>query len=179
MLESDGVGTGAFTLNVSRFDATFPGLVTCTVHVAADVVKVGLIVICVDPNELIGRFAKVWLFVTSRSVTVAPFTKLFPLMVKVCALADPVTGLGTTLLIDGTRVGVMTLNEIVFELRPFGLMTCAVHVAAFVPVVTSIPICALLFTATCAPVNVCVTPEPSTSFTVAPVTKFAPDNSST
>src|SRR4051812_28585791 len=47
----------------------------------------------------------------SRRVTLHPLTKFKPLMVKGCALADPVTGLGLTLLIDGAAAcGAITLK---------------------------------------------------------------------
>ena len=48
--------------------------------------------------------------VRSRNVTLQPETKLAPLIVNGCALAEPVTGLGLTLLIDGGEAGATTLN---------------------------------------------------------------------
>ena len=69
----------------------------------------------------------------STSVAVAPLTKLLPKMVRVCAVADPVTGFGLTLLIDGAgptpadTVKVKALDE-----SPSGLVTCTLQVEAVV-----------------------------------------------
>jgi hypothetical protein len=49
------------------------------------------------------RFAFVFPAVKSRRVTVAFDAKLFPLIVSVCGLVDPVTGLGLTLVIHKAR----------------------------------------------------------------------------
>ena len=70
----------------------------------------GLITICVEVCELIVRFAKVCPAVTSRSVTVQPLWKFVPLIVNGCALLDPVTGFGDTLVIDGVTTGATTWN---------------------------------------------------------------------
>ena len=52
------------------------GLITSTVHVAAAVVKFGLITSWVDENELTERLGKVSPVLVSRSVTFAPLWKL-------------------------------------------------------------------------------------------------------
>ena len=88
-----------------------PGLITSTLQVCAAVVKMGLITIWVALNELIGRLANTSPVVRSRSVTVAPDTKLLPLMVKGCALLEPVTGFGLTLLIVGVSVGLQKASK--------------------------------------------------------------------
>ncbi len=83
-------------------------MITSTDQLWAAVVKMGLITIWVLDCELIVRLGKIWLAVRSRNVTVAPDWKLVPLMVKGCALSDPVTGLGLTLVIVGVTVGAIT-----------------------------------------------------------------------
>ena len=60
--------------------------------------------ICVLLKELAIRLGKVCPALRSRRVMLAPLTKLLPLIVKACALSDPVTGLGLTLLMLGAGV---------------------------------------------------------------------------
>ena len=83
-------------------DDTGPGLITSTVQVSDTVPKFGLITICVALCELIGRFAY-----TAPpdvlSVTVAPLTKLLPLIVNDCAAPVATGTAGLTLLIEGVR----------------------------------------------------------------------------
>ena len=76
-------------------------MITSTDQRRAAVVKIGLITICVLLNELATWFGKIWPAVRSRSVILAPLTKLLPLIVNGCALFDPVTLFGLTLLIEG------------------------------------------------------------------------------
>ena len=76
------------------------GLMTHTSHVAALIPNTGLMTMRVLVNELDALFGYVDPPI-SRSVMLAPDTKLEPLMVKGCELFDPVAGLGLTLEILG------------------------------------------------------------------------------
>ena len=53
-------------------------------------------------NELMARLAYVEL--PTRNVTLHPETKFKPLIVNGCALLEPVTGFGVTLLIEGAAI---------------------------------------------------------------------------
>ena len=59
-------------------------------------------------------------------MTVAPLTKFVPLMVSVCALVEPGTGLGETLLTVGAAEDTVKLKAV--ELLPLGLTTMTVQV---------------------------------------------------
>ena len=85
-------------------------MITSTDQLCAAVVKVGLMTIWVLLKELAVRFGKICPAVRSLRVTLAPLTKLFPLIVNGCGLLDPVTGLGLTLLIVGPSGGAITWN---------------------------------------------------------------------
>ena len=48
----------------------------------------------------------------SRNVTVAPNTKLFPLIVNGCGLFEPITGFGLMLLMDGVTAEATTWKTV-------------------------------------------------------------------
>jgi hypothetical protein len=101
------VGAGDWTENWYWPEDAEP-LRASTLHVAAAVEKLGLITICVVVCELIVRFAYVWPLVTSRSVIDVLLVKFVPVIAKLCALDEPVTGFGLTLVIVGA--GDCTVN---------------------------------------------------------------------
>ena len=102
---------------------------TCAVHVAVAVVKLALICSCVGLKD-VGVLSYVPPFVTSRSRTIAPVTKLLPVTVSVWFPLIPGTGFGLTLL----TVGVTALAVTVTVLLSLALPPVPVHVTVYVVV---------------------------------------------
>jgi hypothetical protein len=80
-------------------------------------------------------------------LTVAPGAKPLPLMVNVCAFADPVIGLGLSVEITGGG-GAVTVSVAAFDHTLPGFTTCTVQARAVVPTVTVAAICVALDDAT-------------------------------
>src|SRR5216110_2678621 len=103
-------GVGATTLYGNALELPPLGFVACTVQLSGSLRVVIVIVNCVllmNPTSLLVSTFDPPVHVT---VTVGLFTKLVPLIVIVCALVDPVTGFGLTLLIVGVTVPLLTVT---------------------------------------------------------------------
>src|SRR5262249_25737222 len=115
-----GVGTVGGTTWEMKSPEGPPKLLSTSTHpVWAGVVKLGLMTIWLLVNEPMLRLGNTCPWVLSRRVTVSPASKPLPLMVKGCAVLEPVTGLGETEEMDGPA----TLKEKTLEVPPSGLFT--------------------------------------------------------
>jgi hypothetical protein len=94
---------------------------------------------CVELTKLafVLVFVKVYPLLAKATCTFAPLTKFDPLRVNVCALLDPVTGLGLMLLNVGAGVdaGALTTKLICPLSCASGFCTRTFHVSAVVLVV--------------------------------------------
>src|SRR6184192_1657476 len=112
-------GVGATTLNGNALELPPPlGFVTCTVQLSGSLSVVIVIVSCVllmNPTSLLVSTFDPLPHVT---VSVGLFTKLVPLIVIVCALVEPVTGFGLTLLIEGVTVPLLTVMLVPADFGP-------------------------------------------------------------
>src|SRR5258708_20520673 len=84
------------------------------------------------PLSLQDAFEYVPPFVVSFKVTVQPETKLLPLRVNVVAEADPGTGSGLVLAIDGVSVFAFTWKEFTLDEEGLGLMRFHAPLADFI-----------------------------------------------
>jgi len=127
---------GAFTVRLTAFEVTLPGFTTVTLHTCAVVPTVTCT--CTWVAVTLDRKLPDCTRVTfpDFKLTDKPDWKPVPLMVSVCAEADPVMGLGLSEAIAGVT-GAVTTRLTRFEEPLLGFTTCTVQVLAAVPTFTN------------------------------------------